>query len=118
MSDPIVQPAGAPSRKRSFYHPLSGLAILGIDFAFWGLGWELGPVTMAVAVVASAVSSYAVVSRVQTRLGGDDPKRARLKALIGATAAGVPFAIGGTVLGGLILVLSGLKTVPILNRRS
>jgi len=103
--------------KRSFYHPLSGLAILGIDWVFWGLGWELGPVSMAAAVVASSVVSYAVVRRVQTR-SGDDPKRARIKALLGATAAGVPFAIGGTLLGGLILVLSGLKTVPALGRRS
>lgn len=103
--------------RRSFYHPLSGLAILGIDWVFWGLGWELGPVSCAVAVVAAFASSYAVVQRVQTRCG-DDPKRARLKALIGATAAGVPFAIGGTVLGGLILALSGLKAIPTIGRRS
>lgn len=112
MSDSEV---AAP--KRTFYHPLSGLAILGIDWVFWGLGWELGPVSMAAAVVASSVASYAVVRRVQSR-AGDDPKRAQLKALIGATAAGVPFAVGGTLLGGLILVLSGLKTVPVLGRRS
>ncbi len=108
--------SGAP--RRTFYHPLSGLAILGIDWAFFGLGWELGPLSLAVASVAAFVSCFAVVRRVQSRWGGDDPGRARLKALLGAAAAGVPFAIGGTVLGVLILALSGLKSLPALTRRS
>jgi len=105
------------SEKRSFYHPLSGLAILGIDWAFWTLGGlelgMLGPVAVAVASVTSFGACYAVVSRVQQRWGGDDLKKARIKALLGATAAGVPFAIGGTLLGGLILALSGLKAIGI-----
>lgn len=104
--------------QRTFYHPLSGLAILGIDWAFFGLGWELGPLSMVAASVAAFVSCFAVVRRVQSRWGGDDPDRARLKALLGAAAAGVPFAIGGTVLGVLILTLSGLKSLPAFGRRS
>jgi hypothetical protein len=103
--------------RRSFFHPLSGLAILGIDWAFFGLEWELGPVTVALASVAAAASCYAIVSRVQQRFGGDEPKQARVKAILGAAAAGVPFAIGGTVLGGLILALSGLKAIPSIVRR-
>lgn len=95
--------------RRSFYHPLSGLAILAIDWAFFGLEWELGPLTMALSSVAAFASCYLVVRRVQERWGGDQPKQAKIKALIGAAAAGVPFAVGGTVLGGLILALSGLK---------
>jgi hypothetical protein len=105
--------------RRSFYHPLSGVAILGIDWAFWALGGAelavLGPVAVGLASVTSFAACYAVVSRVQRR-AGDDPQRARLKALIGATAAGVPFAIGGTVVGGLILILSGLKSLPLSRR--
>jgi hypothetical protein len=118
MNEPAVGPARSAGTRTTFYHPLSGVAILGIDWVFFGLGWELGPVSMAIASVAAFLSCYAVVRRVQIRLGGDDPKRARWKALIGAVAAGVPFAIGGTLLGGLILILSGLKTLPALGRRS
>ena len=113
--------SGESAPRRTFYHPLSGLAILGIDWAFWILGGAeitvLGPVAVGLASATSFAACYAVVRRLQTR-HGDDPRRARIKALIGAAAAGVPFAIGGTVLGGLILVLSGLKALPALGRRS
>jgi len=97
------------SRGRGFYHPLSGLAILAIDWAFFGLEWEFGPVTMALSSAAAFASCYVVVRRVQERWGGDEPGQARVKALLGAAAAGVPFAVGGTALGGLILALSGIK---------
>jgi hypothetical protein len=102
--------------RRTFYHPASGMAILGLDWLFFGLGWELGPVSMALSCAAAFGVCYVVVERIQRRWHGDDPKRARIKALIGATAAGVPFAITGTVVGGLILVLSGLKPGALLNR--
>ena len=97
------------SSRRTFYHPLSGAVILAIDWAFFGLEWELGPVTIVLSSLAAFASSYAIVRRVQERWGGDEPRRAHVKALLGAAAAGVPFAIGGTVLGGLILALSGLR---------
>lgn len=98
----------APER-RTFFHPASGAAILAIDWLFFGLEWELGPVSMALGCLASFGLCYAVVNRIQTRWHGDAPKVARAKALMGATAAGVPFAVGGTIVGGLILALSGLK---------
>jgi hypothetical protein len=95
--------------KKTFFHPASGLAILVIDWLFFGLEWELGPVSLVLSCAAAFGLCYAVVKRIQERLHGDDPRSARNKALFGAAAAGAPFAIGGTVVGGLILVLSGLK---------
>jgi len=59
--------------------------------------------------LAAFVVTYAVVWKVQTRLGGDDARRAHGKAFLGALAAGVPFPVTGTVVGGVILALSGLK---------
>lgn len=97
------------SERRTFYHPASGAAILGFDWLFFGLGWELGPISMVLACAAAFGATYFVVERVQRRWHGDEPKIARAKALFGAAAAGAPFAITGTVVGGLILVLSGLK---------
>jgi hypothetical protein len=97
------------SERRTFFHPASGLAILAIDWLFFGLEWELGPVSLVLSCLASFGLCYAAVKRIQERWHGDDPRLARNKALFGAAAAGAPFAIGGTLLGGLILVLSGLK---------
>ena len=97
------------SERRTFYHPASGAAILIFDWLFFGLEWELGPVSMVLACLAAFAATYFVVERIQTRWHGDAPRLARAKAAFGAAAAGAPFAITGTVVGGLILVLSGLK---------
>jgi len=94
---------------RSFFHPASGLAILGLDWLFFGLEWELGPASLVLGCLAAFVLTFVAVSRVQQRWGGDDLRRARLKALLGALAAGMPFTLAGTAMGGLILILSGLK---------
>jgi hypothetical protein len=106
------------SERPTFYHPASGAAILGFDWLFFGLGWELGPVSLVLSCVAAFGATYVVVERVQRRWRGDEPRVARAKALFGAAAAGAPFAIGGTVVGGLILILSGLKSAGGLLRRS
>jgi hypothetical protein len=71
---------------------------------------------MVLSCLAAFGLCFVVVDRIQRRWHGDDPKRARIKALIGAAAAGAPFAITGTVVGGLILVLSGLKPGALLHR--
>ena len=104
------------SERRTFYHPASGAAILVIDWLFFGLEWELGPASLVLACAAAFVATYFVVERVQRRWHGDGPRAARAKALLGAAAAGAPFAVGGTLLGGLILALSGLRSVGILRR--
>lgn len=101
--------------KRSFFHPASGLAILAIDWLFFGLEWEMGPVSLAMGCLGSFGLCYAVVKRIQTRWHGDEPRAAAAKALLGALAAGAPFCVGGTLLGGWILVLSGLKASRLLN---
>ena len=103
------------SERRTFFHPASGAAILAIDWLFFGLEWELGPVSLVLSCAAAFAATFFVVDRVQRRWHGDEPRVARAKALFGAAAAGAPFAIGGTIVGGLILVLSGLKAGGIAN---
>ena len=97
------------TERRTFFHPASGAAILAFDWLFFGLEWELGPVSMVLACLAAFAATYFVVERVQIRWHGDEPRIARAKAVFGAAAAGAPFAVTGTIVGGLILVLSGLK---------
>lgn len=95
--------------RKTFFHPASGAAILALDWLFFGLEWELGPVSVVISSIAAFVTCWLVVERIQIRWHGDEPRLARAKALFGAAAAGVPFPIGGTLVGGLILMLSGLK---------
>ncbi|MBI3288888.1 MAG: phosphoribosylaminoimidazole carboxylase [Elusimicrobia bacterium] len=98
-----------PPARRPFFHPASGAAILGVDWLCFGFEWEFGPLSLAAVCAAAFVVTYAAVWRVQTRLGGDDARRAHAKALLGALAAGAPFPVTGTVVGGTILALSGLR---------
>lgn len=98
-----LRPVAAP-----FFQRASGAAILAVDWLCFGLEWQLGPLSLAAMSAAAFVTTYTVVWKVQTRLGGDGAGRAHGKALLGAVAAAVPFPVTGTVIGGVILALSGL----------
>lgn len=91
----------------AFFQRASGAVILAVDWACFGLEWQLGPVSMAAMSLTAFVVTYAVVWKVQSRV--DSSGVAHAKAAAGALAAGVPFPVTGTVVGALILVLSGLK---------
>ena len=109
----------APPAKSGFslLHPVSGLIILGVDTAFFGvdaasLGLTL-PISCATAFLITSVSLY----HVQRRMGGDRPAPAAVKALIGGLLAGIPTSISGTLLGTLVLLLSGLSAWNQRNQR-
>lgn len=95
--------------RRSFFHPLSGAAILGVDWLCFGLEWQLGAVSMALMSLAAFTGTTWAVYRIQLERHGDKPGVARAKAVFAGLAAGVPFPVTGTLLGALILTLSGLK---------
>jgi len=101
---------GPIQRRPSFFEPASGAAILGVDWLCFGLEWQLGPVSMAVMSVAAFLAAFTVVRHLQLR-AGDPPRIAAAKAVFGALAAGVPFPVAGTVVGGLILALSGTGAI-------
>jgi hypothetical protein len=96
-------------KKKSYFHPLSGMVILGLDWLAFGLDFFSGFTALAVVSAATFGVTYAAVNKIQQKLHGDSPKTARKKALIGATAAGVPFPITGTLVGAAIIALSGLR---------
>ena len=95
--------------RRTFFHPLSGAAILGVDWLCFGLEWPLGPAGMLLLGLAAFAGTSLAVYRIQVERHGDSPGVARAKAVFAGLAAGVPFPVTGTLLGALILVLSGLK---------
>lgn len=92
-------------RRRTFFEASSGAVILGVDWLCFGLEWPLGPLSTAVMSAVAFFATYAVVWRIQSRV--DAPGVAHAKAVAGALAAGVPFPVTGTVVGALILILSG-----------
>jgi len=97
------------ARAKPFFQRASGAAILIVDWFCFGLEWQLGPVSLVIMSATAFAVTYAVVWRLQVRLGGDDARRAHGKAFLGALAAGLPFPVTGTVVGGLIMALSGLR---------
>jgi len=96
------------STTRTFFHPLSGLAILGIDLAAFGADAPTGFLLTPLTSIGAFVVTFFVVYHFQSNHNEDLPRSAALKALLGAIAAGVPFPIAGTFVGVAILALSGL----------
>lgn len=113
----IVEPRGhEPALRKSFFHPLSGMVILGLDWLAFGLDFFSGFAALAVVSVVTFAATFMLVSLIQKRLHGDSPRAAAWKAFLGAVAAGVPFPITGTIVGAVILALSGLPK-SIVSRR-
>jgi hypothetical protein len=97
-------------RPGTFYHPSSGLVILGVDWLAFGLDLPTGFALVALVSLAAFVVTFIAVAKIQLRYG-DSPKKAYLKAFLGAVAAGVPFPVTGTIVGTVILLMSGLSSL-------
>lgn len=99
----------APPRRKYWLHPASGLLILAVDWLFFA------PEAMTLEAAAIITSPLAFlitglgVFWIQRRKNGDSFGAAALKALLGGFVAGIPTSIGGTILGTLVLILSGLS---------
>ena len=107
VSGPPPSASPVQDRKRTYFHPLSGLVILGVDWLAFGIDLPTEFLfTPLVSIIAFGVTFWAV-ARIQLR-DGDARKRAYFKAFLGAVAAGVPFPVTGTIVGTAILLLSGL----------
>jgi hypothetical protein len=97
------------SSDQSFLHPLSGLAILLIDNAFFiGEIASLG-LSLPLTCILAFLSATAGVALIQKLVAGNEWKPAIAKAVLGGIAAGVPFPVAGTLAGGIIMAVSGLK---------
>jgi hypothetical protein len=102
----------AVGKARTFFEPLSGAVILGVDWLAFGADFFSGGLALGIVAVAAFGATFYSVRKLQLR-AGDSEKAALYKALIGATAAGVPTPITGTLVGAAILALSGLpKKIP------
>jgi drug/metabolite transporter (DMT)-like permease len=96
-----------PPRRRFWLHPTSGLLILAVDWFFFApeaLSAEAAAIiTSPLAFIITAMGVFWI----QRRKNGDSFASAALKAFLGGFVAGIPTSIGGTILGTLVLILSG-----------
>ena len=102
--------SSAPPRRKFWLHPASGLLILAVDWLFFAPE----AITFEAAAIITCPLAFFVTAAgvfwIQRRKNGDSFGAAALKAFIGGAVAGIPTSIGGTVLGTLVLILSGLSS--------
>jgi drug/metabolite transporter (DMT)-like permease len=102
--------APASPRRKLWFHPMSGLLILGVDWFFFAPEAMTGALA---AIITSPLAFFITmigVFWIQRRRNGDSFSSALLKALLGGIVAGIPTSISGTIFGTLVLVLSGLSS--------
>lgn len=99
--------AGAPPRY--WYHPLSGALILGVDWLMFGPEAITGELAALVTCPLAFLIVSVGVFGIQRWRNGDSVRASLAKALFGGLLAGLPTPISGTILGGLVLALSGSR---------
>jgi hypothetical protein len=98
---------------KSFYHPGSGVVILGIDFIVFGTEAVSGFLDTPIMSVVAFLATFPLVFFIQRKWSGNSNATAFGKAFLGAFMAGLPFSIAGTIYGAAILALSGLPHHPV-----
>jgi len=99
------------SSKRKFFlfHPYSGVLIIAMDWAFFGVdAGTLGLSIPVMSLLAFATTLLGVFT-IQIRIAKDNWAIALAKGTLGGFVAGIPTPIAGTFIGALILALSGLS---------
>jgi hypothetical protein len=110
----FAEPGEPPlSGLKTFYHPASGVVILGIDFIVFGTEAVSGFLDTPLMSVVAFLATFPLVFFVQRRWSLDRLPVAFGKAFLGAFMAGLPFSIAGTIYGAAILALSGLPHHPV-----
>lgn len=95
-------------------HPLAALATIVLDQA-WGVievaavASFVGIFTYPLLISFTGGMAFLAVLMVQHYVSGDPWRVAVAKALAMGVLAGVPFVVGGTVVGGLLIGWSGLS---------
>jgi hypothetical protein len=98
---------------RTFYHPASGVVILGLDWLAFGTDFLTGLLAVPVVCVLSFILSFILILAIQRKWTKDGVPAALGKAFFGAFLVGIPLPITGTLLGAAILALSGLPHHPV-----
>jgi len=98
-------------KQRRFMLPATGAWILALDWLLFTSNalsaWLATPVVMVAGFVLGSAGAYLV----QRRGANDTPRSAVLKAVLAGIVVGLPWPIGGTLIGGWVLLSSGLGDV-------
>jgi hypothetical protein len=117
ISRVVETPTPPLSGLRTFYHPASGVVILGIDLLVFGpemfVDMASGFLGLPLICLLTFLVTLPLVYLVQAKWGKDTKASAFGKAFLGAFLAGLPFSITGTVLGACVLALAGLPANPV-----
>lgn len=107
------QPAGlvrwlVDPKRRRFILPATGVWILVLDWLLFSSNmlsaWLATPVVMLVGFALGSVGAFLV----QRRYANEPLWSAAMKALLAGIVVGLPWPIGGTLIGGWVLLTSGL----------
>ena len=97
----------------TFYHPASGVIILGLDWLIFGSDLVTDFLALPLMCVVAFVLSFPLIFAVQRKWSMNEVGPALGKAFLGAFLVALPFPITGTLLGAAILALSGLPHHPV-----
>ena len=95
-------------KRRRFILPATGVWILVLDWLLFSSNvlsaWLATPAVMVIGFVLGSGGSFLV----QRRAANDGLWSAAMKALLTGVLVGLPWPIGGTLVGGWVLLTSGL----------
>ena len=95
-------------RQQRLMLPATGGWILALDWLLFSSNVLSASLATPVAMAAGFVLGGAGAYWLQKKKANDAPWRAALKALLAGIVVGAPWPIGGTLVGGWILLSSGL----------
>jgi len=98
---------------RTFYHPASGVVILGLDWLIFGADVVTSFLALPLLCILSFIITFPVLYIIQTKWSKDTAGPALGKAFLGAFLVALPFPITGTMLGAAVLMLAGLPHHPV-----
>ena len=108
MTERGAEQSQAGARGFRNLHAATGALVLALDWLlFSGEALSAGVATPLTATLGGLAAGLAT-ARIQSKWAGDSPRSARLKGLLAGIVVALPFPVGGTALGGLILASSGL----------
>jgi hypothetical protein len=93
---------------RTFYHPASGVVILGIDLLVFGSEVVSDFLDTPIMCVLAFAATFPLVFLIQWKWSRNSALASFGKAFLGAFLAGLPFSIAGTIYGAAVIALSGL----------
>ena len=98
-----------------FFHPLAVIVMLVLD---WGgfileVPQALSPLTLVATFIAIFVSSFSLTFLIQNYFTVESKKISLLKALVAGLICAVPTGVMATIVGTIVLTLSGFNSLVI-----